>query len=359
VNLDLVHEVISRGLTKTTVRLPIGIKADLRVVDDEEFPTTVAHFTGSKEHNIQMRRLARERGWKISEYGVFEGDQKHSIRDEHDFYDLFGLDFIPPELREGQGEIEAAESGTLPRLVDESDLVGVLHAHTTWSDGRQSIEEMALAARDLGYRYLGITDHSQVAGYAGGLDPDRLQRQREEIEALREKELGIDILAGSEVDILADGGLDFSDSVLEELDFVIASIHSGFGQSREVMTDRICSALYHPRVDILAHPTGRLLLTREPYAVDLERVMEVALETGTVLEINANPHRLDLDAVWARRAKEMGISLLLGPDAHHVGGFAVMRYGLATARRAWLTAEDVINSLSSEALRKRLKGGKG
>ncbi|MBI4612894.1 MAG: DNA polymerase/3'-5' exonuclease PolX [Planctomycetes bacterium] len=340
-------ETIARGRTKTSIRLESGIQADLRVVGGSEFPACLAYFTGSKEHNVRVRTLAASLGFKVNEYGVFrEGSEKpEDIPDEEALYRALGLAYVPPELREDRGEIEAAREGKLPVLVEERDVKGVLHCHSIWSDGRASIHEMALAAKALGMKYLGIADHSKAAHYAGGLDEKKLVLQAAEIDAVEKRVKGLRILRGSEVDILADGSLDFADEVLAGLDFVVASVHSKFGMSEDEMTARIVRAIENPFVDCLAHPTGRLLLAREGYRVNLEKVIEAAARTWTFLEINGNPRRLDLDAVWARRAAQAEVKILLGPDAHDTEGLADTEYALLTARRAWLTKDDVANSL--------------
>ncbi len=352
VALPGVEETIARGPTKTSVHLEGGFQSDLRVVTDDQFTACLLYFTGSKEHNVALRALAQTRGYKINEYGVFaEGsDRPESISDEAAFFRFFGLDWVPPELRENRGEVDAAARGALPELLDPGAIRGILHCHSTWSDGKASIEQMALAARARGWEYLGISDHSKSAFYAGGLDERRLAEQASEIDALNERLEGIRLLKGSEVDILDDGSLDFDDEVLAGLDFVVASVHSKFKMSEEAMTDRIVRAVRHPLVTCLGHPTGRLLLSREPYAVDLGRVVEAAAASGCWLEINGNPRRLDLDAIWARRAAEAGVPILIGPDAHSVAGLDDTEYGVLTARRAWLGAEGVMNTRSLDEL---------
>lgn len=344
VHADGVTEVIARGETKTSVRLAGKIQADLRVVADDEFPYALHHFTGSKAHNIALRSLAKDRGMKISEYGVFKGKKRIPAKDETAFFRIFGLDFIPPELREDRGEIAAAAAGALPDLVTEEDLKGILHVHTDWSDGTAGIETMVKAAAERGYAYVSITDHSKTSSYANGLSVDRLKKQISEIAALNKKKIGIRVLSGSEVDILPDGTLDYDDDLLSKLDVVIAAVHSHFGMKADEMTKRICRALEHPEVDILAHPTGRLLLARPAYEFDWEAVLKCAAKHGKAIELNANPQRLDIDPVHAKRAAELGVKVSINPDAHRVEGLDDMRYGVWAARRGWLSKKDVLNA---------------
>lgn len=344
ISADGVTEVIGRGDTKTSVRLGGKIQADLRVVADDEFPYALHHFTGSKAHNIAMRSLAKDRGLKISEYGVFKGNKRLPAKDEKSFYKIFGLDYISPELREDRGEILAAASGKLPKLVQEDDIVGLFHVHTTWSDGKADMQTMVEEARLRKYRYIAISDHSQTSSYANGLSVDRLKKQMAEIDALNRKRSGIRVLAGSEVDILPDGTLDYDDDLLSKLDVVIAAVHSNFTMKPDEMTRRICRALEHPQVDILAHPTGRLLLSRPGYEFDWEEVLKCAAKNGKAIELNANPQRLDIDPVHAKRAAELGVKISINPDAHKVQGLDDVRYGVWAARRGWLTKKDVINT---------------
>ncbi len=343
--MEGISDVIGRGDTKTSVRIGGKIQVDLRVVSDDEFPYALHHFTGSKAHNIAMRSLAKERGMKISEYGVFKGTKRIAAKDEAAFFKIFGLDFIPPELREDRGEILAAGDGALPKLVSESDIAGVLHVHTNWSDGLAPLETMVQEAGRRGYRYIAITDHSKTSTYANGLSTDRLQKQMGEIGTMNKKNPGIRILTGSEVDILPDGSLDYGDDLLSKLDVVIAAVHSHFGMKPDEMTRRICRALTHPEVDILAHPTGRLLLTRQGYEFGWDEVLRCAAEKGKAIELNANPQRLDIDPAHAKRAAEMGVKISINPDAHRPEGLDDMRYGVWAARRGWLTRKDVLNSV--------------
>ena len=352
VHMPVVDEVVMRGETRSSVRTRFGLQVDLRAVSAREFPCAWQYLTGSKEHNVRLRGLAREHGLKLNEYGLFrESGEEEAlpVEEEADIYHHLGLQYIPPELREDRGEIEAAARGALPALVEQNDLRGDLHCHTEWSDGGNSLEEMARAAMARGYKYLGICDHSRSLTVANGLDVERLRRQGAAIAALNakwEKE-GKDfrLLAGTEVDILADGRLDFPDEVLAELDLVVASVHTGFRQDGATMTARIEGALKNPHVDIIGHPTGRLLGGRPPYAVDIERVFEVARQTGTALEINASPDRLDLnDAMAQEAAIRLGIPIVINTDAHSTGGLDDMHFGVQVARRAWLEKKYILNA---------------
>jgi DNA polymerase (family 10) len=349
-----VKAITGKGLTRSSVVLENGVNMDLRVVGDTQFPYTLHHFTGSKEHHIPLRRRALSMGMTINDYGLFRGKEPDPAnlvpcKDEREIYAALGLDYIEPELREDMGEIEAAERHQLPELVQESDLKGVLHAHSTWSDGHNTIREMVEACLKRGYTYLGITDHSKVAAYAGGLNEDALKRQGEEIDRLNEEYKGrIRIFKGTECDILRDGALDFSDEVLASLDFVVASIHSQFNLSQEEQTRRLLRAIANPYVDIIGHPTGRLLLSREGYPVDIDAVIDAAAEHGVCIEINAHPSRLDLDWRYLHRARDRGIKIPIDPDAHSTDGIDVMRYGVGIARKGWLRASDVLNAMTAE-----------
>jgi len=359
VNLQLVTEVIMRGPTKTTIRTDSGAQADIRVVAPVEFGAALQYFTGSKQHNITLRDYAARHGIKLNEYGVFrvKGDKETRIggKTEEEMYAAVGLPLIPPELREDQGEIEAARAGRLPRLVELQDIKGEVHAHTDWSDGRNSVEEMARAAKAAGYSYIALTDHSPSQTVASGLKVDRLLKRRKEIEAARKAVHGITILEGTEVDILRDGRLDYPDKILAELDYVIASVHSGWKMDREAMTARIIKAMENPWVDCLGHPTGRLIGQREPYEVDIEAVLQSAARLGVAMEISSDPIRLDLRDVHARRARELGVKLMIATDAHWTGSLSLLRFGVATARRGWVEATDVLNCLPLSQLRRRLR----
>ncbi|HZS77596.1 MAG TPA: DNA polymerase/3'-5' exonuclease PolX [Ktedonobacteraceae bacterium] len=350
-----VEAITGKGETKSSVVLKSGINMDLRVVNDSQFPYTLHHFSGSKEHHIPLRRRALSMGMTINDYGLFRGKEPNlelvPCKDEADIYAALGMDYIEPELREDMGEIEAAIEHKLPRLVQLSDLRGILHAHSTWSDGQNTIREMAEACIARGYQYLGITDHSKVAAYAGGLNEDALLHQREEIDRLNEEFAGrIHILHGTECDILRDGALDFSDEALARLDFVVASIHSQFNLSREEQTQRMIRAISNPFVDIIGHPTGRLLLSREGYDIDIEAVIDAASQHGTCIEINAHPSRFDLDWRFLHRARDKGIKIPIDPDAHSIDGLDVIRYGIGIARKGWLRPSDVLNTLTTDEL---------
>jgi DNA polymerase (family 10) len=341
--------LIGSGETKTSVRLPSGLAIDVRLVTPDQFPFALHYFTGNVAHNIRVRSRALERGMSLNEYAL-TGKRHAAVKSEADLFRVLGLAYIEPELREDLGEIEAAEEGRLPKLVALQDLRGILHCHTTASDGKSSLREMAEAAEAWGAEYLGIADHSVSARYANGLSEAELKRQGAEIDRWNAGSRKLRVLKGAEVDILPDGSLDYPDRVLERLDFVVASIHSNFTMSADAMTARIVKALRNKRVSILAHPTGRLLLQREPYAVRIEEVVKVAASEGVVVEINANPHRLDLDWRAARAAKEHGARFAVNPDAHHVSGYDDHRYGIGVARKAWLTKKDIVNTLPVEKL---------
>ena len=356
--LPQVREVLASGTTKASVVVSGGLQVDLRIVEHESFGSTLQYFTGSKQHNINLRERAHRMGLKLSEYGItkLETWNLEKFATEEAFYLRQGLEFIPPELREGQQEIERAERGAIPRLVELSDIKGDLHVHTNWSDGRDSIEAMALAARAAGYQYLGIADHSGGRGIAHGLDEERLRQQILEIKELNQRISGIHIFCSMEVDIRADGSLDMSDELLGELDTVIAAVHSSMNQSQEQMTRRIIRAIENPNVDILAHPTCRLLPGREPVAVDMEAVFQAAVKTKTILEINGMPSRLDLKDIHAYRARELGIKLVINTDAHSAEHLEFMRFGIGVARRGWCQAQDILNTRPLEEVIAYLKG---
>ena len=344
-SLPEAESVIARGNTKVSVFLKAGINADLRIVSPGEFPFALHHFTGSKEHNVAMRGRAKQLGLKMNEYGLFRDDALLTCRSEEEVFAALGLAWVPPELRENMGEIEAAETGEMPSLVQMQDIRGIFHIHTTASDGSSPLEAVVEAAKTLGLEYIGITDHSESAFYAGGLTPEQIREQHRVIDELNRKNPAFRIFKGIEADILPDGRLDYDDATLESFDFVIAAVHSHFGMSEEEMTKRILKALENRHTTILAHPTGRLLLAREPYALDLERVIDAAAGRGKVIELNANPHRLDLDWRHCKYAKRQGARIAVNPDAHHVEGLADMRYGLNIARKGWLEAPDIINCM--------------
>lgn len=350
--LPIVAEVLLSGPTKTSVRTQEGLQVDLRVLEPARWGTALQYFTGSQAHNIHLRGLALERGYSLSEYALKRADGSELLcATEEEVYAALGLPLIPPELREDRGEIEAALEGRLPALVQLGDLQGDLHVHSAWSDGHHSLEEMAEAAQRAGLKYLLVADHSAGLGIANGLTVERLRQQRQEIERLNERFAGrFRLLAGTEVEIRADGTLDFPDEVLAELDLVVASLHSAQRQPREVLTARMLAAIRNPHVDIIAHPTGREIGRREPADLDLEAIFQAAAESGTALEINAHPERLDLNDAHVRRARELGAKLAIGSDAHSVADFGLLALGVATARRGWATAADIINTWPVERL---------
>jgi len=351
-SLPQVAEVLVHGETKATIRHREGIQVDLRVVEPECFGAALQYFTGSKEHNIRVRELASRKGLKVSEYGVFNEATGKRIAGatEEEVYRAIGLPYIPPELREDAGEIEAALEGRLPNLLTLDDLRGDLHAHTNWSDGHHELETLVQAAHRKGYEYIIVSDHSRSSTVAGGLSEEKLLEQIGKIRALNKKYRNFRILAGSECDIVADGKLDYSDRVLAQLDIVLCAVHSRFKQSRAEMTARIVKALSNPYVNILAHPTGRLIGERDPYDVDLEAVFAAAKQHGKAVEINAQPSRLDLNDHHARRAKELGVMLSIDTDTHFLDQLENMTLGVATARRAWISKADVVNAMPLEKL---------
>lgn len=361
VALPPVESVVMRGPTRSSVIIREGVQVDLRVVEPESFGAALAYLTGSKLHNIRLRDMAVRAGLKVNEYGFFreKDDARLGGEEEEELYRLLGLPFIPPELREDLGEVEAALAGRLPRLIETPDIRGDLHVHSKWSDGAHTFKELVDAARQRGLSYIAVTDHSQGLGVARGLTVERLMEQKREIAALNGKLKGFRLLHGTEMDIRGDGTLDFPDEALAELDIVIASIHSGFRQSRAQITSRLVAAMRNPHVTVVAHPTGRLLGERDAYEVDMDEVLRTAKETGTALEINAYPFRLDLNDLHARRAKEMGVPLAINTDAHVTSQFDTLPYGIATARRGWVEKGDVLNTLELPQLEKRLtaKGG--
>ena len=349
--LPEVAGVLAHGPTKASVRLLDGLQCDLRGVADNQFAFALHYFTGSKEHNIAMRRRALAQGCTLNEYALVGPHGSIPCSTEADLFAALGLAEIPPELREGEGEIEAAEANTLPDLVTRADLTGTFHCHTDWSDGGATLEEMAEAARAAGLHYLGIADHSRSAGYAGGLSVARVHELWAAIDALNATFKGkFRLFTGTECDILADGSLDYPDDLLAGFDYVVASVHSSFGMPRAEMTARLVKAVSHPLVTMLGHPTGRLLLARDGYAVDLDAVIAAASAGGAMIEINASPHRLDLDAHYCRRARAQGVSIVINPDAHSTGGLADLDYGIGQARRGWLSAADVFNTRPLKAV---------
>lgn len=349
-----VDEVISHGDTRATVRLRGGLQVDLRVVPAASYGAALHYFTGSKAHNIGVRTLAIEQGFKLNEYGLYRGERRVAGDEERDVYRALGLAYIEPELREDRGEIQAARERTLPNLVTLDDMRGDLHAHTVATDGRNTAEEMARAARALGYDYIAISDHTRHVTIANGMDARRYAAHLDALEQLQERLSGIRLLKSAEVDILEDGSLDLPDTILQRLDFTVCAVHYAFDLSARRQTERIIRAMDHPRFNILAHPTGRLLGKREAYALERERLMQAARERGCILEINAQPARLDLSEEDARAAKAMGVKLVISTDAHSTAGLQLMRFGIDQARRAWLEAGDVLNTLSWRRLKKAL-----
>ena len=367
VALPWVKRVTNRGPTKSSVLLTSGISADLRVVSDKEYPYALHHFTGSKEHNVAMRQRAIAQGKKMSEWGLFEvgigkkrkaGDEGKLIpcRTEEELFAALGLAYIPPELRENLGEIEAAEKREIPRLVEWTQLRGTFHCHTNASDGKNTLAEMAAEARELGLDYLGIADHSKSSIQANGLNEERLGGQIEAIAKLNASTEDFHVFAGSEVDILKEGRLDFSDDVLAKLDYVVASVHNGLGQGEEEMTARVIRAMENEYVTMLGHATGRRLLQRESSKINLERIIDCAARTGTWIELNCSAWRMDMDWRWWHRARDKGVKCVINPDAHRIAQFAMLRHGVTMARKGWLRREDVMNTQSLEAMRKLLAG---
>jgi DNA polymerase (family 10) len=360
VHRDNVQAVLAHGSTKSSVVLENGVPCDLRAVTQEAYPFALSYFTGSKEHNVAIRGRARDRGYTLNEYRLapIEGREaeplSRTVHTEADLYEVLDLDYVEPALRENMGEIEAAEEGQLPKLVELENLRGTFHNHTTASDGKHSLEEMAHAAKELGLEYLGIADHSKSSFQANGLDAERLLAQVAAIRQLNQEEEEFALLAGTECDILKDGSLDFDDSVLSQLDYVVASIHNAFTLPEKEQTRRLLKAIEHPHVTMIGHLTGRLLLRRDPYALDIPKILDACAETGTWIEINANPRRLDMDWRWWHRARDLGIKAVINPDAHRVEGLQHLYFGVQIARKGWLRKEDVINSLSLGEVREAL-----
>ncbi len=357
VNIPQVKDVLMKGPIKSSVITQEGIQVDLRVVEESSFGAALAYFTGSKEHNIRLREMAVRKGLKINEYGIFDvkTEKKLGGERERDVYKILGMPYIAPELREDTGEIEAALGGKLPKLIEIEDIKGDLHVHTSDSDGSHDIQELIDAAKIRGYEYLAITDHSKGLGIARGLSIEHVLEQNKTIRMLNKKLKDFKLLSGTEMDIKSDGSLDYPDEVLRKFDIVIASIHSGFRQSKEQITKRLVSAMKNPYVSIIAHPSGRLIGERDAYEIDMEEILKTAKETGTAIEINAYPLRLDLTDIYVRKAKDMGVSLTINTDTHIIYQFDFMAYGIGTARRGWAEKKDILNTLSHNALMKRLK----
>ncbi|UCG79362.1 MAG: DNA polymerase/3'-5' exonuclease PolX [Nitrospirota bacterium] len=357
VSMAGVSDIIAKGSTKSSVYMNDGIQVDLRVVDDACFGAALQYFTGSKEHNVRLRELAVKKKLKINEYGVFDAKTEKFLggRNEEDIYKVLDLKYVEPELRENTGEIVASAEGTLPKLIEVKDIKGDLHVHSDWSDGGHSIEDIAMAASRRGYKYIALTDHSKGLGIANGLTEERILAQIKEIDKVNKQMNDFTVLKGLEVDIRSDLTLDIRDEVLSRLDIVVASIHSGFGQSKEKITKRLISAMENPYVDVIAHPTGRLIGKRDAYEVDMDEVLKAAKRTGAVIEINAFPARLDLNDIHTKEAKKLGVKLAISTDTHIEDHFDYMKYGVAVARRGWLEKKDVINTKSAKALIDHLK----
>ncbi|MDD2485553.1 MAG: DNA polymerase/3'-5' exonuclease PolX [bacterium] len=356
-----VDRIMAKGTTKATVLAENGLQIDLRIVPHESLGSLMQHFTGSKEHNVQLREYALSKGFSVSEYGItnIKTGWRIPCTTEEQVYSILELPYIPPEIRQGSGEIGAAVAGKLPMLVAQQDICGDLHTHSIWSDGRSSLEEMALAAEEKGYSYLAVTDHSPGLGIAHGLSVERLRLQWREIDDLNNRLEGITLLKGSEVDIRADGSLDLPDEILKELDIVLGAIHSGMRESSDLITERVIRAMRNPYLNILAHPTGRLIGSREPYDIDMEKVIKAATDLKVILEIDGTPDRLDLDGRHARRAKELNAKIAVSSDAHQVSGLNNMRFGVGTARRGWLEKRDVVNTWELKELQAFLNQHKG
>jgi len=352
---DNVASVLAHGPSRTTVVLRSGIQVDLRAVGEASYGAALMYFTGSKAHNVALRGLANARGWKLNEYGLFDGKERIAGRTEEEVYKKLGLAVVPPELREDRGEVALARAGRLPELITPGDIRGDLHVHTDWSDGTVPLAQMVAAAKARGYGYIAVTDHSRRVTIAHGLDPGRLSRQIDQIDRLNARLDGFTVLKGVEVDILADGSLDLPDSILSRLDLVVAAVHSKFDLSRKAQTERIIRALDNRHVSILAHPTGRLIEEREPYELDLDKLFAAARQRGCCLELNSDPDRLDLTDVNVQAARAAGVKIAVSTDAHSVAGYANIRFGIDQARRGWLTAADVINTRPLAKLRQLLK----
>ena len=356
--LSEAEEVIARGDTKSSIRLKSGINVDIRVVEDYQYPYALHHFTGSKEHNTAMRTMAKKDGIKMNEYGLFKNGRLIKCCSEEDIYNFFSMDWIPPELRENYGEIEAAKNKTLPELIEEKDLKGIFHIHTTYSDGNITLENVVNHLKKMGFSYAGISDHSKSAAYAGGLKDDEVNKYFEEIDNLNKNVSGFKLFKGIESDILPDGSLDYSEDILSKFDFIIAAIHSHFNLSEEQMTDRIIRAIENKFTTMIAHPTGRLLLARDPYKVDIIRIINAAAENDVDIELNSSPFRLDLDWRMCKYAKEKGVKIFINTDAHSLKSLSDYKFGINIARKGWLEKKDVPNTLSTSEIEEYLKNKK-
>ena len=354
VRLPMAAKIIQHGETKSAVLLKMGMQADLRCVTDKEFPYALHHFTGSKEHNVAMRSLAQDKGMKMNEYGLFKGDKLIPCKDEAEIFARLALNYIEPEMRENMGEIESAAKGKLPKLVEEKDVRGVFHCHSIFSDGTATVEAMANGAKALGFEFFGMADHSEVAKYAGGLTKEKIKKQFAEIDLLNKKLKGLHIFKGMEADILADGEMDMGDKVLSQFDYIVASVHSKFNMPQKEMTARIVKAIQNKYVRILGHMTGRLLLQRESYPIDVEQVINACADCGVAIEINSNPMRLDIDWRNIPYGRKKRVMFVINPDAHSVEGVSHFRYGVGIARKGWLTKEEILNTRGVEEIEKWL-----
>ncbi len=344
-----ISEVIEKGENLFSF-FSNGIRVDIKLVKPEEFISALMHFTGSKEHNVEIRRIAKQMGCKVNEYGIFKDKKRILAKSEKEFYQFFNMQYIPPELRENMGEIEAALRNKIPILLSQNDILGILHVHSNWSDGTPLIEDIAKEAKNLGYKYIGIADHSKSAAYAGGLTEDKLQEQIKYIDELNKQLVDFQILKGIEVDILKDGSIDLEDKILKKLDFVIASVHSYFNMSEEEMTNRILKAMRNKYVHIIGHPSGRLLLGREPYKVNIDLIIEEAIKLNKIIELNANPYRLDIDWRYLNRYRDSNLMISINPDAHHLDGLNDMIYGIGIARKGWCRPINVLNTYEADKL---------
>jgi DNA polymerase (family 10) len=359
IKLPGVVKIWSKGPTKASIRLKEGFDVDLRVLPESQFGSALQYFTGSKEHNIVLRKIAMDKGLKLNEYGLFKGSKMIAGRTEKEVYEALGMSYIEPELRENQGEIEAALKHQLPKIIGYKDILGDLHVHSDWDGGANSIEEIAQAAIKMGYQYIGVSDHTKFLRIEHGLDEKQLALRNKEIDKINQQlttnNQQLRVLKGCEANILADGSIDIKDETLKNLDFVIAGVHSQFKMSQEEMTERIIKAMKNPNVDIISHPTGRILKRRDEYEIDFDKILKAAKETNTVLEINAYPERLDLKDVNIKKAKEMGVKMVINTDSHHIDQLRFMEFGIAQARRGWAEKEDIINTWPIDKLLKMLK----
>jgi DNA polymerase (family 10) len=355
VSLPGVVRVWGKGATKASVRVREGFDMDIRVVPSRSYGAAMQYFTGSKEHNIVTRKIAIEKGLKLSEYGLFRGPKMVASATEEDIYKNLGMQWVPPEMRENQGEVEASLAGKIPQIIGYNDIKGDLHVHSDWDGGENSIQELAAAAKAMGYQYLGIADHTKFLRIEHGLDEKKIKKRNEEIDKLNTKLTDFKVLKGVEANILKDGSIDIKDETLEKLDFVIAGVHSNFKMSKDEMTERIIKAMRNPNVDIVSHPTGRILKKRDEYQIDFDKILQVAKETGTVLEISAWPERLDLNDQNIRRAKEAGVKMVINTDSHHEVHLKIIEFGIAQARRGWAEKKDIINCLPVKEFLSSLK----